>query len=76
MLSTETLPVEMIATDERGCPRWVMCHWTDDDPDLKPERVLLLAPPNIGGTLCTVFVLGEDGSRTVSADILHEITPE
>lgn len=74
MLSNETRPVEMIATDERGCPRWVMCHWRDG----KPEQMLLLNPryrlSHGWSTLCYNPSTGD--VVHVAADILHEMPTE
>ena len=72
MLSSERRPVQTIATDENGLPRWVMCQWEHPEGQA-PERVLLL---HRWRRIALIYVPGEPDSGVVDVDLLHECPPD
>lgn len=75
MLSTEARPVELIATNEQGFPRWVMLKL----PFFQPVKVLLLGTREGNSTRPQTALIHRPGdwdAHTVRARLLHEIPPE
>jgi hypothetical protein len=73
MLSDAKRPVELIATNEDGVPRWVIANWRDS----KPETVLLLNPKFrlSHGWIALCYRPRTGDVLHISADILNEMEP-